>query len=1084
MRRGKNRQWFNISAVNVFVAQAMHGCNQLTKEDRRVPDNPRQLGLPGFESREEPKSAASGASSTGSLRQHFEEPIAAELAGRTVWAIDAHSLIHQVFHAMPEMSGPDGRPVGAVFGFTRDILSLLERKPDFLLCAFDLPGKTFRHHIYSHYKADRPPMHEDLQPQIPLIRRMLSALGIVQIGHPGYEADDILATIARLAAEAGAHCVLVTNDKDCRQLISDRCTLFNIRKGEFFDAESLAREWGIRPDQVVDFQALVGDPTDGIPGVPLIGPKIAGQLLREYGSLENVLEHAHRLSGDKRRQNLLAARDQVLLVRQLVRLDDHVPLTVDWWAAQPGRANVKEALALCNELGFRTVARQIKRLFGDHHTKMSDRSVPGESGILLSSLDGRAADSNVVASDVPKEFGSAVFERRQGSDDEDESGPELQSAVTNSLARSDHPTNSRAQFAQTVRSNTGDGPMAGVAPSNSNLRFAAEATIRCAVTVVYSEEILEQFFAELYRQQCISVDTETTHIWPRWAELVGLAVAWNPDHAWYLPFRSPEGEARLDQQMVLSRLRSVFGNDAVVKVGHHLKYDRIVLRAAGIELVGPCFDTILADYLLESGSRSHSLDDLARRYLNHEMIPITSLIGKGKSQKRMDEVPVALVAQYAGEDAVVPLRLRPRLAEALDQAGLQRLFDELETPLADVLVDMEYEGVPIDVARLARLSEEYRARLESIEAEIVALAGHPLNIDSPKQLQHVLFDELNLPRGRRTRTGASTDAETLEELARLHPLPAKIVEYRQYAKLKSTYIDALPRMVHPRTGRVHTSFNQVVTATGRLSSNAPNLQNIPVRGETGREIRAAFVASGPGRVLLAADYSQIELRVLAHFSDDPALCEAFARDEDIHTRVAARVFGVPFDRVTPEMRRRAKAVNFGVIYGQGPVGLAQSLGIDRNSAADFIDGYFRQYPGIERFLERVLEECRTSGYARTLLGRRRRIDGIRPGAGRQRNLAERTAVNTVIQGSAADIIKAAMLAVHRRLRHERSAATLLLQIHDELLLDCPSEEVDRLTVWITEEMTKVASLRVPLKVDVKIGPNWADMTPVGVSTQR
>jgi DNA polymerase-1 len=616
------------------------------------------------------------------------------------------------------------------------------------------------------------------------------------------------------------------------------------------------------------------------------------------------------------------------------------------------------------------------------------------------------------------------------------------------------------------------GGAAGAQPSAA----AAQPIYR----TVDTPEAFAALLAELKGQERFSIDTETTHIWPRWAQLVGISLAWNEREGWYLPLRAPPGERTLDIEATLAALRPLLEDPAVEKIGQNLKYDRIVLRAAGVELVGRQFDTMVASYLLDAGQRNHSLDDLAKRYLNHVTIKIEELIGSGKSQKRMDEVPVARVTDYAAEDALLPVRLRPILQRKLVEAELEPLFANLEMPLIDVLVELESNGIKVNVARLAELSQVYGHRMAELEQEIYALAGHEFNIASPKQLQTVLFVEQKLPVTKRTaKTGPSTDADVLEALAAQgRPLPAKIVEYRQYAKLKGTYVDALPAMVHPATGRVHASFNQVVAATGRLSSSDPNLQNIPVRTEAGREIRSAFVPGSEGWLLLAADYSQIELRVLAHYTGDAELCEAFRRDEDIHARVAGQVYGVPLEQVTEAMRRQAKVVNFGVIYGQGAVGLAQRLGIDRHTAAEFIDGYYRKYPGIERFLVRVLAECRREGYVKTILGRRRAIDGIRPDAGRSRNLAERTAVNTVIQGSAADLIKLAMVAVHRRLRRENLPARMLLQIHDELVFEVAAERLDDLARLVAEEMSGVYPLAVPLKVDLSAGPNWADTRPI------
>ncbi len=898
----------------------------------------------------------------------------ATLEGKTVYVIDAHSLIYQVFHALPEMSSPQGEPVGAVFGFARDLVFLLEeKKPDYLFCAFDMPGKTFRHELYEQYKIHRPAMPDELVPQIQSIRRLIAALGIPALGAEGYEADDVLATIARVADELGGECYLVTGDKDCRQLITDRAKIFNIRKNQVFDREALEEEWGITPSQVVDFQALVGDSTDNVPGVPLIGPKLARELLTKYRTLESVLDHANDVSGAKRKQNLIEYREQAILSRQLARLDAQVPLTVDWDAGRTGQIDPAQALGLFREFGFRSLAEKVESLAGKQ--------------------------------------------------------PE------------------------------------------------AKVQLKPVYHTVNTAEAFESFLEQLKHQKRISIDLETTSICPRWADIVGYAFSWNEQEAWYVAVRAPEGETSLDPAATLDALRPMLEDPDVEKIGQNLKYDMIVLRSAGVRLAGVAFDTMIASYLLDAGARNHNLDELARAYLGHTTIKITELIGTGKDQKRMDEVPVARVAEYAGEDAIVPVLLRPILDKKLAEAKLKPLFDELELPLLDVLVEMEYNGIKVDVRRLGELGDQYGRRLEELEQEIHALAGRKFNISSPKQLQQILFDELRLPVVKKTKTGPSTDVDVLEELALENPLPAKIIDYRQYAKLKNTYVDALPQMIYPKTGRVHASFNQVVTATGRLSSSDPNLQNIPVRTEEGREIRSAFVPGEEGWILLAADYSQIELRVLAHFSGDERLCEAFDRDEDIHARVASQVYRVALDEVTPEMRRQAKAVNFGVIYGQSAFGLAKQLRIDKAEAANFIDAYFGGYSGIEGFLQKVLADCRKNGYVSTILGRRRAIRGVRADAGRQRNLAERTAINTVIQGSAADLIKEAMISIYRRLDRNRFSGRLLLQIHDELVFECPPGERDALAAMVVEEMAGVRRLNVPLKVDVKAGANWADAKP-------
>ncbi|MHB0955589.1 MAG: DNA polymerase I [Pirellulaceae bacterium] len=902
---------------------------------------------------------------------------AGSLQGQRVFVVDAHSLIYQVFHALPEMSGPAGQPVGAILGFLRDIVDILERrKPDCLLCAFDPPGKTFRHDVYDQYKMYRPTMPLDLQLQIPHIQRFLEALAIPILSVPGYEADDLLATVGAETRRLGGECYLVTNDKDCRQLINEQVKLYNVRKHEVIDAAEVEKQWGIRPDQVVDFQALWGDSTDNVPGIAGIGQKTASQLLTQYGTLEGIFEHVGEIAGQKRRESILQGRELALVSRTLVRLVDNVPLDIDWSAARVGGIDVEAVLALCAEFGFHTLPKRL-------------------AGLMVRS---------------------------------------------------------------------------------------APATWQATYELVATESALAALVSTLASQPRIAIDTETTSTHARWAEVVGYSFAWRPGHAVYIPVRAPQGDPQLDPAMTLASLRPILENPQIQKVGQNLKYDMIVLRNAGVRVAGACFDTMVADYLLAPGERSHGVDDLAKRYLNHDTIKIRELIGAGKTQRRMDEVPVAEVTLYAAEDADVPLRLADILGPRLAEDGLDTLFHQLEMPLVEVLAEMEFHGIKVDVPLLRRLSQQYGERMKELEAEIYAEAGCCFNIDSPKQLAKVLFEDLGLPHLRRTKTGPSTDVEVLSELAAVHKLPAKIIEYRQQAKLKSTYVDALPRLVHPQTGRVHTSFKQDVAATGRLSSTDPNLQNIPVRTRDGREIRAAFVPGEPDWQLLCADYSQIELRVLAHFSQDAALMRAFFADQDIHAQVASEVYSVPLTAVTPEMRRAAKAINFGIIYGQSPFGLAKTLSIEKGAAAAFIEAYFAKYPGVDAFLDRILADCREKGYVITALGRRRAIQGARDSldrtATRQRNLPERIAINTVIQGSAADLIKQAMIQVHQRIQREQLRSRMLLQIHDELVFEVAPDELASVSRMVVEEMTGVGGLSVPLKVDVKVGANWAECEPL------
>ncbi|MGD9126960.1 MAG: DNA polymerase I, partial [Planctomycetia bacterium] len=749
--------------------------------------------------------------------------------------------------------------------------------------------------------------------------------------------------------------------------------------------------------QVIDFQALVGDSVDNVPGVPLIGPKIARELLEKWGTLEEVLDHAEEVSGKKRKQNLMEGREMAMLSRQLVRLNTETPVALDWDAARVEHVNFYAARPLFVEHGFRSLVKKL------------DEMAPLLAAGLAPALENAGGTASV------------------------------------------------------------DMASAGTSPAANNT-----IDISKIAKLVDTPEKFEEFFKELQKQKSFSFDTETTHLWPRWAKLVGMSFCWNDNEAYYLPVEAPEGQDRLDKATVLDALRSTLEDPAVEKIGQNLKYDSLVLRGEGVRLRGIGFDTMVADYLCQAGNRRHNLDELASRYLNHETIKITDL-GAKKSEIRMETVDTTKICEYAAEDALIPWLLRPILEKSLEREKQESLFRDVELPLIETLADLEWNGIAVDRDRLKLLSDRYQKRIEELEDEIYQLAGHPFNIASPKQLQVVLFEELGLPVVKKTKTGASTDVDVLVELSSMHALPKKIVEYRHYAKLKSTYVDALPEMIHPTTGRIHTSFNQVVTATGRLSSSDPNLQNIPVRDAEGREIRSAFVPSKEGNVLLAADYSQIELRVLAHYSEDEHLCGAFERGEDIHARVASQVNEVPLDQVTSEMRRGAKTVNFGIIYGQSAFGLSKELGISREDASAFISSYFAQFTKVDNFFHRILDACRERGYVETILGRRRYIAGVRENPPRQTNLAERMAVNTVIQGSAADLIKLAMNSVRQELENRQFPAELLLQIHDELVFEVSSEQQDELAQLVVDKMSQAYPLRVPLVVSVKAGQSWGDL---------
>ncbi len=936
----------------------------------------------------------------------------------TFYLVDAHALIFQVFHAIRGMTSPSGLPTNALFGFARDLLYLRSLSPDYLVCAFDRSEPTFRSAIYADYKAHRDEVPNDLVLQLPHIQRLLEAMNIPVISIAGYEADDVIATLAVAGAQRGLDVYLCTSDKDCRQLIDERIRLYSLRKRQIFGREELLADWGVHPEQVVDLQTLVGDSVDNVPGVPGIGIKTAAKLLQEFGSLENILANIDRIPRAKLQESLRNSTAIIDQARKLVRLETNVPIQLTWDAWRLRDLDVARLRQLFQEWGFHSLSNQ---------------------------LGGQVARVSVQGELFP--FGANAPEEA-----EETNG----SPVT---AKSDE--NWQAEY-----------------------------------HLVNSKDKIGEFYRQLKKQRRIAFDLETTSLSPLQAEIVGLAFSWQAGEAWYLPLRGPEGSTLLDPEETLARLRPMLENPRVAKVNQNIKYDLLVLRGQGIRTCGVAGDPMVADYLLHAGERSHGLEELSRRYLNHQVIPITDLIGK-KSRKTpqlsMDQVPIERVAIYAGEDADVAWRLCELLETQLEKAetqakgSLRKLYADVEVPLIEVLVELEYNGIRLDIPFLRRLSAEMGQQLATIEKEIYDLAGHPFNIGSLVQLRKVLFEELKLPvQGRTGVTGAaSTDQETLEKLAALdHPgaaLPRRILQHRRIAKLKSTYVDALPEMVNPKTGRVHTAFNQTVAATGRLSSSDPNLQNIPVRREEGQQIRQAFLPA-EGWLLVTADYSQIELRLLAHFCGDEELRRAFAEERDIHAAVAAQIFGVPESEVNANQRRMAKTVNFGVIYGISPSGLAQRLEMTRDEAAKFIDSYFARYSKVQEYQARLLKDCRANGYVSTILGRRRHFDpdAIRANSTyHQRNTAEREAINMEVQGSAADVIKLAMLNVYRRLQRDKRQARLLLQIHDELVFETPPEELHALAELVRMEMTtpveKTLGLQVPLRVDLAYGPNWLDV---------
>ncbi|MFN6301495.1 MAG: DNA polymerase I [Planctomycetota bacterium] len=916
--------------------------------------------------------------------------------------VDSHSLIYQVFHALPPMTSPHGVEVGAVHGFLRDIATLLQQySPTYLICAFDASEDTFRNTLYPAYKAHREEMPEALRGQLGIIQDALKLLGIPILSVVGFEADDILATIAHRAQSHGARVLLVTSDKDCRQLITPRVSMLNLRKNELFTAKELMDVWAIRPDQVVDFQSMVGDSTDNVPGVHSIGPKAAQQLLQQFGTLDAIYTNIDKVPGDKKREKLLEHRHEAYLSRDLVRLRIDTPIAEGWESLQRQMPKTTELEELFRELGFRRLAETLL-----HATTVQSKP-EGVSGQV------QEPDSEAFRLESPMKRLSAEHYR-----------------------------------------------------------------------TVTTYEQLSVLLDSLKQSPYIAIDTETTSTKPQQTDLVGISLCWAPGHAAYLPVLSPDPSSHLSLEQIVSKLAPLMADPQLKWIGQHIKFDAIVLYTHGMPLANIHFDTMVADYLLDAGGRNHDLGDIARRWLGVDSIPIASLIGTGKTQITMDRVPLAKISTYAAEDVDIPIRLYPEMQARLSAEGLEHVMHDLELPLVQVLVRMECLGVRVDTKRLGVLREDFQTRVDTLYEQIMEIAGEKFNPDSPKQLSSILFDKFKLRVVKKTKTGISTDAEVLEELAGEHPLPAKILEYRQMAKLLSTYVEALPELINPRTGRIHTSYRQDIAATGRLSSVEPNLQNIPIRTSEGRSIRSAFVPGIDGWRFMTADYSQIELRVLAHCCGDENLCEAFEKNIDIHAAVAAQVHGVGIEQVTSSMRRSAKAVSFGILYGQSPFGLAKALGISRGEAGEFIDQYFAKYPKVREFIAQTLIDCRRKGFVNTLSGRKRILKGIRDfetlDENKKKQLLEpeRMAINTVIQGTAADMIKMAMIAVDRRLQETKLQANMLLQIHDELVFEVAPQQVDAVAQMVRDEMSTVMPLKVPIQVDVKVGDNWAECEPV------
>ncbi len=884
--------------------------------------------------------------------------------------VDGSALAYRSYFAFIRnpLINSRGENTSAVFGFANSLFKILnEQKPDYLVIVFDTKAPTFRHKIYPEYKSTRLKMPEDMVTQLPQIRELVEKMNLPFVELDGWEADDLIGTIAVEASKKNVQTVIVAGDKDFMQLVGDGTVMMVPQKGgeeiEFLDARGVEQKMGVPPERIIDLLTLMGDTSDHVPGIPGVGPKTAVDLIKEYGSVEKLLEKAPAIKKEKLRENVLSHRDDILLSRKLVTIDTAAPFD---WKLEDFKRQPFDAV------------------------KLKDYFIDMEFRILLK-----------FVGEMPE--------------------------------------------------------------TKEKVRYETVETLAD----------LKKLASRMEEAGKFAFDTETTALDPLDADLAGISLAVKEKEAFYVPVGHKEGK-NLTLSDALEILRPVLSNSQLNMVGQNIKYDYQVMRRAGVEIENRLFDTMLASYLLDPSSRQHGLNFLALKHFNHTMIPISDLIGSGKKQKSFAETGIAEATEYSAEDADFTLRLEGVLAPKLGAAKLDDLYWNIEAPLIPVLVRVEANGVRLDTGLLAAMSVELQKDLEKLAKKIYDLAGHEFNINSPQQLGKVLFEELRLKSKRKTakKTALSTDVGVLEELAKEHELPRIILEYRSLFKLKSTYVDALPVSVKSSTGRLHTSYNQTIAATGRLSSVEPNLQNIPIRTERGGEIRKAFVPSGPEYQILSADYSQIELRLLAHYAEDLAMIAAFHRDEDIHARTAAEVFGVDPKKITSEQRRVAKIANFSIVYGGSAYGLAQQTEMDPKDARAFMDTYFARYPGVKEFQQKAIAQAREEGFVTTLMGRRRFIPEINSENFQLRSFAERTAINTPLQGSAADVIKAAMIAVDAEMPGKKSK--MILQVHDELVFDAHRSELEWLKAMVKEKMEGVIKLKVPLKVDIGIGPNWLE----------
>ena len=932
--------------------------------------------------------------------------------------VDGSSYLYRAFHAMPDLRNGDGDPTGAIYGMVNMMRrARSELKADHIACVFDAKGKTFRDEMYSEYKAHRSPMPEDLVKQIEPIHAMVKALGWPVLMVSGVEADDVIGTLACQATQAGWETIISTGDKDLAQLVNPSVTLINTMTNEKLDIAGVKEKFGVPPELIVDYLSIIGDAVDNVPGVPKAGPKTANKWLAEFGNLDNLMANAEQVKGVVG-ENLRATLPWLPQARQLITvktdcdLSPHLPGLDDLHAKPEDAPLLRE---LFERYAFKTWLRDVEKQL------TSPENIDSEGATF------DLAGSPIIVSD-------------------------------NELEEEKKP--------RTIASS----PTKDLSQATRDSQDAIERNYECVV----DEVSLEKWLKKIDASSLTAVDTETTSLDALAAELVGISLSVEPGEACYIPVAHRNGESQLDRDLVLSRMKPWLESATHLKVGQNLKYDAHIFANYGITLKGVAFDTLLESYVLES-HLPHNMDSLAERHLGMKTIRYEEVCGKGVHQIGFDQVDLKIATDYAAEDADITLRLHLELwPQIQESAGLLYIYEKVEMPAMRVLGIMERNGIRIDSGLLAKQGQQVGKRLLELEGEIHKLAGQPFNIQSPKQIAEILFGQLELPVIKKTPSGApSTDEEVLQKLAEDYPLPARILDYRSLAKLMSTYIEKLPRMADPKTGRVHTNFSQATAVTGRLASSDPNLQNIPVRTEEGRRIREAFIPAD-GCKLLSADYSQIELRIMAHIAEDENLLAAFRDGKDVHQATAAEIFGIALDDVSSEQRRYAKVINFGLIYGMSAFGLAGNLGIERSAAQNYIAKYFDRYPGVAQYMERTRLEARENGYVETVFGRRLWLPEIKGSNGPRRQGAERAAINAPMQGTAADLIKLAMIAVENWLEKEQLKTRMLLQVHDELVFDVPLGEIELLQAKLPDLMCHVAQLKVPLVVSIGIGDNWEE----------